>query len=214
MLKKTITFLLLLMPATALATPDPGQARREMLIGSDESHFYTFEVNRSQPGSYYEKYKSTNFMIYDKKSGEIVQKIPLVDAEYKINDIDTMQWTGVFKELKKADLSQFFQSRNFDWLFPEDMEFLEAIKVTPSGLVVRTKDGEKLVSYKSKPRYIFDMPFEEDDAVRIVSVLIDDENIYILVMRGRDSMDINLIQEILLVDSKQYYEAQRSASSK
>lgn len=203
MYKNILLCLLLLFPISASATMDPSQWRREMLIGFDNDSFYTFEINRSQPGSYYEKKKSTNFIIYNKKTGAATKKTPIVDASFSLKDPEQDLWKAKYKDTEKIDLNKYFQDKNFNWFFPEDNSISSELNITNKGLIIKTKKGEKLLKYKVIPKYIFNLEFEEGSP-RIVSVYMDSANLYILAQRGMSTDDANHIQEILLIDMKQY----------
>lgn len=205
MYRKRLTLLLALLPLAVFASMDPSQWRREILIGSDHDNFYTYEINRSQPGSYYEKTKSTNFIVYSKKTGSIKQKLPMMRATYT-RDQDKNIWTTNDRKTTKVDISIYYQGKTFEWFFPEDSSIISKLNISKKGLTINTRHGTKLITYKVLPKLIFDLDYEEENP-RIVSVYIDRTNLYILAQRGMSSDDANHIQEILLIDMKQYAEA-------
>ena len=188
-----------------LGTPDPGQWLREILIGSDQSNYYTFEVTLSQPGSYYKKHKLTEFVVRDKRNGRSIRRIPVADVELSLDEEhpEDGMWTAVRKPINQIDLNGYIRNKDLEWLFPEDAESIEGYKVTTDGLLLNaTKDrGHKLVHYKFKPERLFTDGFETDPSV--VSIYFDNDNLYILAERGISAIDTIFVREVLVVDKNE-----------
>lgn len=202
MFGRMILLIAAFMPVGLSATMDPAQWRRVMLVGVDQDSYYTFEVNRSQPGSYYVINKSVNFLIYDRRSGTLKKTIP-IRKETLERDPEKDDWNLKKEALKSADIARYYKSTAFRWLFPEDDFVIPELAVEESGMTLFSHGKSRLVKYKVAPKLLFSMDYQ-GDAAKVISVYMDGENIYIHAQRGSAADDTNFIQEILLVKTSEF----------
>lgn len=99
------------------ATPGSSTWKRQVLVGCNYSHFYSYLIERNQPGSYYEYFDTLSLAQYAITTGELVKQTVIRKTHY-IDPYAEENWMAEEQQQTPFDLNKYLFENQIEYAFP------------------------------------------------------------------------------------------------
>lgn len=207
--KILIILFLLVSSITVYSTPERANWRRIIFIGHNETFYYYYQLERIQPGSYYNYTEKLYLIKQFIETDSIVEIINLRETIFQSDPMDTsssIQYAKTEKIINPINSEKYLISENVNYQF-HSMKYnygkAEKLILNENGLFYKKKTTPFLIISNhifeekiNEYRRLFD---HESSKPRLMAYYRDSTNSFFIIEQGTDCYDTNMIQTIYCI---------------
>ncbi len=197
-----IWLLVIVIAATAGATPEAATWRRHTLAGENAEYYFRYVAISENPASYYEYRRTLRLEKVRKADARVVEQFPLLDVGYDQN-LKTDVWSEHSMVLPPFDLAGYLRANAVHIPFADDV--VRTLAIDSSGVWEEFTDGRvRLADRRDLAQQIPNLG-EEPRVVGIESTDFQPARgvkgyLYLRVCSNSASTDDNWSEDLLIVD--------------
>ena len=203
----TMTLWILGYSTSVWATPDASTWKRELLIGANDTHFYSYVIERENPSSYFEYTETLLLAKYAITTGQLAEKITIRKTLH-LDKEGNNNWTTEEQLTTPFDLNHFLTENHVSYAFPNNIGDAQIV-VKTEGFFLQDEKSQVVLLPKSK--VVPQAPWF-DQYTKIVSLYEINNNYYLLIEQrdefGEISLDdMDFQQTIIIITGEAYKKA-------
>lgn len=202
----SILFLIFINATISQATPAKAIWKREIFISYNNTHYYSYLIERNQPGSYYH-YTDSGFLCkYLIKNGETEKKI-LLRRIYHADTTAEGTWMHYEEVKEPLNIEKYLIKNKVFYAFPSDMSDGYKIIINKNGMFLeQNKKKALLMDLKNLEKY---MKWVDKNA-KVITYYESKTHFYFIVQYGLGCYDSNFYQSIVVINSSDVKNAEKS----
>jgi len=189
------------------ATPDSSTWRREVLVGCNDSHFYSYLIEQRNPGSYYKYIETLSLAQYAITTGKLVEQTVIRKTHHLDFDAEG-NWMAEEQQQTPFDLNKYLVDNQIDYAFPIAMSDTNIV-FEQDGFFLPGKKAKALLLSKSQIESL--VPWFSQ-ATKIAALYKADNNYFVLLEAGYHYMDMDFLQAVVVISHHTYQKALDSLS--
>ncbi|RKZ83868.1 MAG: hypothetical protein DRR19_18510 [Candidatus Parabeggiatoa sp. nov. 1] len=192
------------------ATPGSATWKREILMGCNDTHFYSYVIEMHQPGSYYEETYILSLAKYTIATGELVDKTIIRKTRHTDTDTEG-HWIAEEQQNTGFNLTKYLIDNQIDYAFPADMSEANIV-VGKDGFFLQGEKAKAILL--SKPQIVSLVPWFRQDT-KIAALFMANRNYFVLLEAGAyNTADGNFSQAIIVINHAKYQKARHSLTTR
>lgn len=204
-----LLLLMLTIVATSKATPTKAIWKREIFIGYNNDSYFSYLIERNQPGSYYGFSDYVFLCKYTIKEEEVIVEKILIRKTVHSDTTCEGTWAHIEEIKEPPNVENYLIQNHLFWVFPSD--YLDAYKLIlhKDGLFVeRNKKKELLMDSNNLEKYAKRYKEMVDGNSKVVSYHRGAKYFYFVIQYGSECYDSDFYQSIVVVNSSDVMRAQ------
>lgn len=207
----------LIITVRAVTTPSPSKWEREIFIGANETHYYTYLIKRTLPGSYYTYTDSVflkkNLIQYNR----VIEKRVLRVIKH-IDETTYGDWKQYEQFSDFFSVDEYLVGEKVYYSIPYNSLFFDYnLSVRNNELSINKENHVVLMDSLTLKEHLKldwdEIGRKKNYAIRISSCFKEGKNYYFIVQYGRGG-DSDYYQGIIMMDVEAVHKARRLAGKK
>ena len=205
--------------SAALSTPNRATWENEILLGMNQSYFYTLKTCRYLTGTYFHSIDSVFLLEKDLKTGAVQEEIPIRVVEHR-DETSMGDWTHTEQWKDPVNLIEYQMAKKMEILYQSNLPENYNFRFSGEGLMLHYKNREEqivvtdhlanFISWIELYLYYQDnYKNDRDFRIRISEAYASAGHYFFVVESGVDHSDIDFKQSILVFRRELFQEAKR-----
>ncbi|MBN1187509.1 MAG: hypothetical protein JXB49_34855 [Bacteroidales bacterium] len=218
-MRTLLTKLLLLLHVIVYATPDDGIREYDVLVGYNESSYYSIKTIHYPTGNYFIMIDSSFLVERNLTTGKVTSRILLRAAKH-IDNTTFEDWETIEYKNKNFNYSKFLADKKVKYLYPEIYQNTNfkplRLRVDIEGLKLIYRDDSILLEtleyislyvpwiesfLENQLEHLRLFPYSGIEFVSISNVVADDNYLFITI---NGEIDPEKYQSVVVMESKKY----------
>ncbi|MFA5857652.1 MAG: hypothetical protein WC955_01145 [Elusimicrobiota bacterium] len=189
------------------ATPDKATWKREIFIGYNETHYFSYLIARDQPGLYYTYTDITYLCKYPINSRKVEEKILVRRIIYKElydEKKNTRTWQHQEEIQNPINTEEYLLKNNVCYAFP-DSSLLNPnqVMINKDGMFLQGKTKKVILLTPKQLQNYMDVEKLDYSQARIETCYNNETFYFFIVLYGDCCYDTDWLQTIIIIDSSE-----------
>jgi len=207
----------LIITARAVTTPNPSKWEREIFIGADETHYYTYLIKRTLPGSYYTYTDSVFLKKILIQYNRVIEK-RVIRVIKHIDETAYGDWKHYEQFSDIFNVDEYLVGEKVYYSIPYNSLFFDYnLSIRNNELSINKENHVVLMDSLTLKEHLKldwdEIGRKKNYVIRISSCFKEGKKYYFIVQYGYGG-DMDYYQGIIIMDVEAVYEAQRLARKK
>lgn len=198
MLKKTLlslTIIILFSSSPLHATPDRSVHIREILLGTNETSYFSLVMIWQHPGSHYKATESVALRQYSLKDEKLIEETMIRETDYE-EDSNRPEKVSKTEKLQAGfDLNKYLLDHGITYAFPHPELDPKKLMLNKKGIVLKGKRAKLIKSLKDIKH---SLPWYDEDTI-ISGLFESGDYVFALLETGKVYADLDFHQGLTIL---------------